>query len=181
MRVPGWIAHGKDALVMIIKAAIRSVLVVLLFGALLEQPLVKDPVTTDTLVLCWLPLAAYSVTAVVLIVTYFPVVAKTGSHQLFYYLWDLSLHAALLIVIYALIYKRIGLLSGGEAITEPLDFLYFSIVTWTTLGYGDIVPVSGARMFAASEAVCGYVFMGLYLAIVLHVLTKYAERENPKQ
>lgn len=44
------------------------------------------------------------------------------------------------------------------------EFLYFSNVTLTTLGYGDIVPVSRpARTFATLEAMCGE----LYLAIVI--------------
>lgn len=44
------------------------------------------------------------------------------------------------------------------------EFLYFSNVTLTTLGYGDIVPVSKpARVFATLEAMFGE----LYLAIVI--------------
>lgn len=44
------------------------------------------------------------------------------------------------------------------------DFIYFSQVTLTTLGYGDIAPVSRpARMFATLQAMTGQ----LYVAIVI--------------
>jgi hypothetical protein len=42
--------------------------------------------------------------------------------------------------------------------------LYFSAVTVTTVGYGDIVPVTdGARIAVASEAILGIVVIGLFL------------------
>jgi Ion channel len=44
--------------------------------------------------------------------------------------------------------------------------LYFSMVTWTTLGYGDVRPSDNARMLAASEAVLGYMFLGLWVWIL---------------
>lgn len=41
--------------------------------------------------------------------------------------------------------------------------LYFSLVTFSTLGYGDLVPTAGFRLFAASEAIAGLVLSGLFL------------------
>ncbi|WP_200813208.1 potassium channel family protein [Thalassococcus halodurans] len=41
-----------------------------------------------------------------------------------------------------------------------LDHLYFSYVTFTTLGYGDIQPIGICRALSAVEAVSGYVFLG---------------------
>lgn len=42
--------------------------------------------------------------------------------------------------------------------------LYFSAMTVTTVGYGDIVPVTdGARIAVASEAILGVVVIGLFL------------------
>lgn len=40
---------------------------------------------------------------------------------------------------------------------------YFSIVTWTTLGYGDVQPTKPIRLAAALEAICGYFFMAVVL------------------
>jgi voltage-gated potassium channel Kch len=43
--------------------------------------------------------------------------------------------------------------------------LYLSAVTITTVGYGDIVPITtAARVFVGFEAVLGVVLAGLFLA-----------------
>lgn len=41
--------------------------------------------------------------------------------------------------------------------------LYFSLVTFTTLGYGDISPKPEFRLFAVSEAIVGVLIVGLLL------------------
>jgi hypothetical protein len=38
--------------------------------------------------------------------------------------------------------------------------LYFSIVSFSTLGYGDLVPPDGWRVFAALEGVNGFLLIG---------------------
>lgn len=51
---------------------------------------------------------------------------------------------------------------GGE---KSLYSVYYSFVTMTTLGFGDITPVSSmARMFAALEAVMGQVYLAVLVA-----------------
>jgi hypothetical protein len=48
------------------------------------------------------------------------------------------------------------------------DLLYFSLVTLTTLGYGDIVPVWGeVRMLAALEAVVGVLYIAITVALIV--------------
>jgi voltage-gated potassium channel len=56
------------------------------------------------------------------------------------------------------------------------SLLYLSLITLTTLGYGDIVPVTpAARMFAAFEAMTGV----LYIAItVARLVSAYQKVEN---
>lgn len=45
------------------------------------------------------------------------------------------------------------------------SLMYFSLVTLTTLGYGDVTPVSPiARTLAALEAVCGQVYLAILVA-----------------
>jgi len=52
----------------------------------------------------------------------------------------------------------------GSLVSRP-TLLYFSLVTLTTLGYGDVVPVSHqARIFAALEAVTGVLYIAITVA-----------------
>lgn len=41
-----------------------------------------------------------------------------------------------------------------------LDYIYFSFVTYTTVGYGDLVPAGPIRFIAATEALSGWVLLG---------------------
>ena len=63
--------------------------------------------------------------------------------------------------------------AGSEAITRAAEdpsrhatrFLYFSFVTLTTLGYGDIAPKSDlAQMFAVAEALIGQLYLTIFVA-----------------
>jgi voltage-gated potassium channel Kch len=50
---------------------------------------------------------------------------------------------------------------------------YFSFVTLTTIGYGDIVPRSAAgRIFASLEAVMGQIYLAVLVArlVGLHII-----------
>ena len=67
--------------------------------------------------------------------------------------------AVLIIIGYAMVYNQFDLLneSGIRAA------IYFSIVTFTTLGYGDVLPKAGFRLLAATEALFGLIIVGLFL------------------
>jgi len=59
---------------------------------------------------------------------------------------------------------------GGE---HSVDALYFSFVTLTTLGYGDITPTSPiAKMLVCMEAVVGQLFLAILVArlVGLHII-----------
>lgn len=52
------------------------------------------------------------------------------------------------------------------------QFVYFSLVTMTTLGYGDITPVSDeARSLATLEAVLGQFYVAVLVARIVAILT----------
>ena len=69
------------------------------------------------------------------------------------------------IFLYAAEYEKLGLRIAGAGITrDRLDCLYFSVVTWTTVGYGDLLPEGKARLVAGLEALTGYVLMALLIA-----------------
>ncbi|MFK0572849.1 pentapeptide repeat-containing protein [Endozoicomonas sp.] len=46
-----------------------------------------------------------------------------------------------------------------------LDCLYFSVVTFTTLGYGDLTPLGVSRIIAASEAFTGSFSLALFVVL----------------
>jgi len=53
-------------------------------------------------------------------------------------------------------------------VRDGVKSLYFSVVTWTTLGYGDFVPANDfTRFFAAWEALTGYVVMAVLVAALV--------------
>lgn len=65
----------------------------------------------------------------------------------------------------------------GGAGEEVSDFLYFSMVTQTTVGYGDITPVSGLpRSLAALEAFLGQVFLVGTVARLISLQVAYSGR-----
>jgi hypothetical protein len=85
----------------------------------------------------------------------------------------------LLIYIYADNFANIGLYDGA-AKADTRDFwtcLYFSIATWTTVGYGDVTATaSAARFFAGMEALNGYLVMALFIAALVPVFQKLLQK-----
>jgi len=82
--------------------------------------------------------------------------------------------AGTFIILFADVYKIFGLIDTGNnhqsEIHDPIIAVYFSFITWTTVGYGDFVPTVSTRFFAATEAVIGYVWMGLLISVLAWVL-----------
>ena len=75
-------------------------------------------------------------------------------------------------IMWAFIFRVIDVLQPGSfTITQGLGeetrftFIYYSLVTITTLGYGDITPVTDvAKSFSALEAVIGQIYLVLLVA-----------------
>ncbi|MFY2509515.1 ion channel [Vibrio pectenicida] len=64
-------------------------------------------------------------------------------------------------------------LSGWQFyLFEFFNSLYFSVVTFTTLGYGDISPVGFARFVAALEAFLGSFTMALFVVVFVKKMTR---------
>ena len=74
------------------------------------------------------------------------------------------IQALLLIGNFAAIYAGHGLIDpvvqDGQS-SPIMRGIYFSTVTWTTLGYGDVQPKPDIRLIAALEALLGYIYFGL--------------------
>ena len=57
---------------------------------------------------------------------------------------------------------------GSHPADRQTELLYFSLVTLSTIGYGDIVPLSGeARILAALEGVTGVLYIAITVALLV--------------
>ena len=70
------------------------------------------------------------------------------------------------VITWAVVYGWLGAFSEAEAA------LYFSMVTYTTLGYGDIVLESNLRLLSSFQAAIGIIMFGWTTAVVLAVVQR---------
>ena len=94
------------------------------------------------------------------------------------------LFSVLAIIVFASIYFFSGIVEGGQIIKfypdqtlyeNTINFLrcwYFSIVTFTTLGYGDLAPTGITRLFAATEAFVGSFTLALFVVVFVKKMTR---------
>ena len=105
--------------------------------------------------------------------------------KILYYLWWLTSDCGrsmfrwcLLILFQALFFALLYHLVGVDYGKYPtaLSPLYYSIVTLTTLGYGDVIPNSLAgQLIAIWEVITGYVMLGGLLAIFTNRIARRAD------
>ena len=112
------------------------------------------------------------------------------AHPLYYTLWwgltdcgrsmtRVVIWCAVLAVIFGLIFYALG--ESAFAITQkeslswsPFTMIYYSVVTFTTLGFGDITPrTPAAAALVMFEVVVGYLMLGILISILA---TKVARR-----
>jgi hypothetical protein len=63
----------------------------------------------------------------------------------------------------------------GVKTFDHLTSIYFSIVTWPTLGYGDCYSSENARFWTTIEAMLGYVYMGILVALIMSTFSSIRE------
>jgi len=68
------------------------------------------------------------------------------------------------VLLYALVYTTLGHFPSfgdieGLGRHAFADVAYFSLVTYTTVGFGDLVPTGPMRLLAGSEALTGFVLI----------------------
>ena len=77
--------------------------------------------------------------------------------------------------LWAWVFVMLGAIAGAE------PALYFSTVTFTTLGYGDVVLDPQWRLLASFEAATGIIMFGWTTAVVLAVVQRvYAQGTSTK-
>ncbi len=111
--------------------------------------------------------------------------AESPMHDVLYRVWWVTsdcgrsflrwgLWTLVLAVVFAGLYTLVELDAGGHE--TALTPLYYSVVTLTTLGYGDVVPASGwAQAVAMVEVILGYVMLGGLLSIFANKMARRAD------
>ncbi len=79
------------------------------------------------------------------------------------------------IFLYAALYRQHGLIVNG--VSRHIDWLeatYFSGVTWTTVGYGDMITPRSLQLIPTIEAINGYLAMAVMMALIFkHIDTQH--------
>ena len=109
---------------------------------------------------------------------------RGGYYRILYYLWWVTsdcgrsigrwtLWIFAVTLLFAMLYSLVGMDYGdNETSFSPL---YYSVVTLTTLGYGDVVPASlGGQVLAVIQALLGYVGLGGLLSILANKMARRA-------
>ncbi len=69
---------------------------------------------------------------------------------------------------------------GGDSSSRSAKTLYFSFVTLTTLGFGDITPTTEAtQMMVAAEAIIGQLYIAIFIARLLALYLIGDRRRDP--
>ena len=70
------------------------------------------------------------------------------------------------------------LLPGMAGLSSMSEAIYFSVVTFTTLGYGDVTLNADWRFLAGMQAMVGITVFGLTTALIFAVIQKIWTGEN---
>ena len=90
--------------------------------------------------------------------------------------WLLGLSAFILILVIVLSYVE---KNSNEHFNSVFDVLYFAMVTITTVGYGDITPVTDAgKLLTVLLFSIGVVLIGLMTGMIASILTASRIREG---
>lgn len=114
--------------------------------------------------------------------------AKLHPQFIWFQVWELTdfgrsfgrvgVFAAIMIALFAFTYGNIpDMLSIDTSETDVnwYTYLYYSIVTYTTLGFGDVTPKStAAQVLVTGEVILGYVTLGLLVSILANKVARRA-------
>ncbi len=107
------------------------------------------------------------------------------TNALVYAVWKATSDCGRSLTRWAALTCAVALLFGGAYTQVTLDYgdhqtalspFYFSVVTLTTLGYGDVLPASlGAQVVVLAEVLTGYLMLGGLLSIFATKMGRRAE------
>ena len=70
------------------------------------------------------------------------------------------------VIVWALAYRLVDAVPAGDSV------IYFAFVNYTTLGYGDIVPVTTWQLLGPAAAMNGVLLFGWSTAVIFEVLRR---------
>jgi Ion channel len=76
------------------------------------------------------------------------------------------------VLVWSFAYAFIGVAPPGT------DLVYFAFVNYTTLGYGDVIPLEHRRLLAPMTAMNGVLLFGWSTAVIFEVLRATMRRES---
>jgi hypothetical protein len=77
------------------------------------------------------------------------------------------------VLVWSLAYAIIDVAPAG------VDLLYFAFVNYTTLGYGDVIPVERWRLIGPITAMNGVLVFGWSTAVIFEVLRRTIRHTSP--
>ena len=99
------------------------------------------------------------------------------------WVFTMLLFVPMFILTFAVIYGDMSVDSNEHTAAaiklSDADRLYFSVVTFTTLGYGDIQPTIEFRLVAAFQALLGFLFVPIIIAEITNFV--YSFQNNTGQ
>jgi len=82
-----------------------------------------------------------------------------------FYRWGVT--SLVFILIFASIFALLSFFSPTLSSSGPYDFIHFSVATFTTLGYGDVAPISIlGKIIANIEVFTGFIMLGILIGLV---------------
>jgi Ion channel len=76
------------------------------------------------------------------------------------------------VVVWAIAYRIVDAVPAGEGV------VYFAFVNYTTLGYGDIIPVKTWQLLGPAAAMNGVLLFGWSTAVIFEVLRRAMTRDS---
>jgi len=111
--------------------------------------------------------------------------SRSALNNLLYWAWRITSDCGRSAFRWGAVVTAITLIYGAIYLTLPIDYgdhktlvspWYFSLVTLTTLGYGDVLPAStSAQLVVMSEVVMGYFMLGGLLSIFSNKMARRAD------
>lgn len=69
---------------------------------------------------------------------------------------------------------------GGNIDHDILDYVYFSVVSYSSLGLGDVYPTGGLQLLVGVEAITGLILIGWTITFTYIVTERYLAHRQQK-